>query len=56
LALDEPNANEVATLVNDIDVLISDEVKGYADRSKIDYISEPYQEGFTIGAATDTCC
>ena len=56
MALDEPNANEVATLVNGIDVLISDEVKGLAERSTIDYITEPYQQGFTIGLARNTCC
>ena len=56
LALDEPNANEAATLVNGIEVLIADEVKDHAEGRTIDYISDPYQEGFTIGHKRDTCC
>jgi len=51
LALDEPNAKEVAILVNGVGVLISDEVKRFAQGSTIDYVSEPYREGFTIKIA-----
>ncbi len=48
LALDEPDANEVPVKVDDIDVLISDQVKAFAKRSSVDYVKTPYREGFTI--------
>jgi hypothetical protein len=51
LALDEPNEDENATQVDGIAVLISDDLKGFAERSRIDYINGPYREGFTIGLA-----
>jgi len=48
LALDEPNENEDTTQVNGIDVLISNSVKGFADRNAIDYVNLPDGEGFVI--------
>jgi len=56
MALDELNNNETATKINGLDVLISDEVKGFAERSEIDYISGPHREGFTIGRAGRSGC
>ncbi len=56
MALDEPETDEVAISVNGIDVLIADEVKGYADRSTIDYVDGPDREGFTIGVAGRAGC
>jgi Fe-S cluster assembly iron-binding protein IscA len=56
LALDEPNKNETTIRVNDIDVLIEDEVKPYADASIIDYVTGVYGSGFTIDAPGRTGC
>ncbi len=50
LVLDEPQGNETAIPINGIDVLISDEVKAFVEGNTIDYVKEPYREGFTIGA------
>jgi len=36
--------------VNGIDVLIADEVQGYAAGSLVDYVNLPYSNGFTIEA------
>jgi Fe-S cluster assembly iron-binding protein IscA len=49
MTLDEPQTNEIATKVDGIDVLISDEARSLAEMSTIDYESGPYGEGFTIG-------
>jgi len=56
LALDEPNENEATTQINGIDVLISDEVKPFADKNKIDYLKLPDGEGFVISTPEQTCC
>ena len=56
LALDEPNENEKMTQINGIDLLISNEVKPFADRNKIDYLNSPGEEGFIISSADQTCC
>jgi Fe-S cluster assembly iron-binding protein IscA len=55
LVLDEPNENEILTQVNGLDVLISDDIKGYTNGSLVDYESSPYGEGFTIGTSY-ACC
>ncbi len=49
MTLDEPLTNEIATKVDGIDILISDEAKSLADTSTLDYEGGPYGEGFTIG-------
>jgi Fe-S cluster assembly iron-binding protein IscA len=49
MALDEPKTDEIVTKVDGIDVLISDDARGLAERSTIDYEKGPYGEGFTIG-------
>jgi hypothetical protein len=41
--------------VNGIDVLIDEELKGYAERSTVDYITGPYGEGFKVGIAGSAC-
>jgi len=56
LALDEPNENEEITQINGIDVLISKEVKPFADKNRIDYLNSPAGEGFIISSAEQTCC
>jgi hypothetical protein len=56
MALDEPQAGEVPTSVNGIGVLISDDVKALAEKSKIDYISDSYRKGFTIGLVGQGSC
>jgi iron-sulfur cluster assembly protein len=56
LVLDEPKDKEKTTLVNGIEVLISDEAKHFADASTIDYIKENYREGFTIGLTGQSAC
>ena len=55
LALDEPEDNEMPTRVNGLDVLISEEVTGFADRSLVDYINSPYGEGFMINTGYKDC-
>ena len=54
LALDEPNGDEKPTQVNGLDFLIGDEVKMFADRSSLDYMSSPY-EGFIIRPGYSSC-
>jgi Fe-S cluster assembly iron-binding protein IscA len=49
MTLDEPQTNEIATEVDGIDVLISDDARSLAETVTIDYESGPYGEGFTIG-------
>ena len=56
LALDEPNENEEITQINGIDVLISDEVKPFANRNIIDYLNPPDGEGFIISSTGQTYC
>jgi len=56
LALDEPNGNEETTHINGIDVLISDEVKPFADGNKIDYVKSPGGEGFVIAPEYGRTC
>jgi Fe-S cluster assembly iron-binding protein IscA len=56
LALEEPNNGENAIQVNGIDVLISDEVKNFAESVKVDYVSDLGQEGFSIGVEGQKCC
>ncbi len=45
MTLDEPQTNEIATEVDGIDVLISDEARSLAETSTLDYESG----AFTIG-------
>jgi hypothetical protein len=54
LALDEPYGDEKPTQVNGLDFLISDEVKMFADKSSLDYMSSP-REGFIIRPGYSSC-
>jgi len=56
LALDEPQADEKSIQVDGLDLLITDEIKRYADMSTVDYISNEYGEGFTVKIAGYTEC
>jgi hypothetical protein len=49
MTLDEPQTNEIATKVDGIDVLMSDEARNLAGTSTLDYEISPYGEGFTMG-------
>jgi Fe-S cluster assembly iron-binding protein IscA len=55
LVLDEPRENEVPTQVNGLDILISEEVRGVADKSLVDYTNTPYGDRFTISGGTAGC-
>lgn len=55
LALDEPNENEAAIEINGIDVLISSEVRSFTDGNKLDYVTSPYGEGFSISGGASCC-
>jgi len=55
LALDEPTANEAATHINGIDVLISKELQPFVDEGTIDYKTEPWREGFSIKSGRQSC-
>jgi hypothetical protein len=54
LALDEPSGDEKPIQVNGLDFLIADEVKMFADRSSLDYMTSPY-EGFIIRPGHSSC-
>jgi Fe-S cluster assembly iron-binding protein IscA len=56
LTLDEPKNNESAIQVNDINFLISDELKPYADISIINYRDLPNRKGFAIIRKGPGCC
>ena len=56
LALDELKDNEDTIQVNSIDLLMSDNVKPYADGNTIDYIQSTNGEGFVIGKPGQTGC
>lgn len=56
LALDEPSKGEQALKVEGIDLLISEDIKTLAEKSRIDYIQGPYRQGFTIGLAGASGC
>jgi hypothetical protein len=49
LALDESTGNESMIRVGDIELLISDELKPYADKSIIRYHERPDHKWFAIG-------
>ena len=56
LALDELKENEETIQVNSIDLLMSDNIKPYADGNIIDYIQSTEGEGFVIGIPGQTGC
>ena len=52
MALDEPEKNEPTVAVNGIDVLVADFVRPLVDDTTVDYVTEPYGEGFVIKGAS----
>jgi Fe-S cluster assembly iron-binding protein IscA len=56
LVLDEPQENETSIQVNGIDVLIDEDIKDLADRTRIDLISTPYGNAFTVEVAGAAGC
>ncbi len=56
MTLDEPQADETITSINGIDVIISEEIKRYVERTTIDYVSGPYREGFIISVGGRAGC
>jgi Fe-S cluster assembly iron-binding protein IscA len=55
LALDEPGKDEAALQVEGINLLISEDIKTFAERSRIDYVKGPYREGFSVALAGQSC-
>ena len=57
MALDEPQVDEKTVPVNGLDVLISDDVRPWADSNRIDYVRTPDGEGFIIEPQSGgQCC
>ena len=56
MALDEPLVDEKPVQVNDIGFLIADEAEPWVDEMTIDYVKDPYREGFTIKGPAEDCC
>jgi len=50
LTLDEPKKDEIAFLVNGINVLIDDNVKTYVEGNTVDYVDYGYGGSFSIAA------
>jgi Fe-S cluster assembly iron-binding protein IscA len=56
LSLDEAKTDDIKTTANEVDILIPHEVKVLAEGNTINYINEPYNEGFTIGRSGYSSC
>ena len=56
LTLDEPKKNEIAFLVNGINVLIDDNVKTYVEGNTVDYVDYGYGGSFSIAAPGQHQC
>ncbi len=48
MVLDEPNANETATKINGIAVLVSPELEGFTEGAVVDYEKSWYGRGFVV--------
>ncbi len=55
MALDEPKADEKPVQVNGISVLIAEIAKPFVDNATVDYVKEPYGEGFVITESEASC-
>ncbi len=55
LALDEPKEDEQPIQVNGINVLIAEIAKPFVDNAPVDYVKEPYGEGFVIADSESSC-
>jgi Fe-S cluster assembly iron-binding protein IscA len=51
MALDEPQENEQPVKVNEIDVLLAEHARPFAEGTVVDYVKQPYGEGFIIDGA-----
>lgn len=56
LALDELKKDEQIVLINEIELIIDASVLPYAKGNEIDYISNPYGQGFSIAPTTRRSC
>jgi Fe-S cluster assembly iron-binding protein IscA len=56
MTLDEPKEDETTTTINGIDVIIAEEVKRYAEKTTVDYVTGPYRQGFIIGVGGNAGC
>jgi len=56
LALDELKKDEQIVLINEIELIIDASVLPYTKGSEIDYISNPYGQGFSIAPTTRRSC
>ena len=48
MALDEPEENEKPLTINGIDVLIADFARPFVEGMVVDYVTDPYGEGFVV--------
>ncbi len=55
MALDEPKENEQPIQVNGINVLVAEIAKHFVDNATVDYVREPYGEGFVITDSEASC-
>ena len=55
LALDEPKEDEQPIQVNGIRVLVAEIAKPFVDNATVDYVKEPYGEGFVITVSEASC-
>ncbi len=53
MVLDEPNADEAATSVNGVEVLVAPELHEVADGTVVDYEDSSYGTGFVVRGASD---
>ena len=55
MALDEPQESEKPVQINGVGILISEDDMLYVDGTIIDYITQSYNEGFTITGPRESC-
>jgi Fe-S cluster assembly iron-binding protein IscA len=55
LALDEPKDNEEPVRANGIDLLVAELAKPFVEDATVDYVKDPYSEGFVITGAGGDC-
>ena len=56
LALDEPAAEEKATEINGIDVLLDDRIKPFVQDITLDYVKNNGEEGFMLTTGKEDSC
>jgi Fe-S cluster assembly iron-binding protein IscA len=55
MALDEPEENEQPVEVNGVGVLVADFARPFVEGTVVDYVKQPYGEGFVITGAGGAC-